>query len=70
MQYLIRSIISTHGSVYLLDTVQLKLTDSTNPDLLQLITQLDEELYAKYPAEEVFIVDFNDQAIHDVDSVI
>ncbi|WP_231506435.1 hypothetical protein [Paenibacillus sp. UNC451MF] len=53
-----------------MDTVQLKLTDSTNPDLLQLITQLDEELYAKYPAEEVFIVDFNDQAIHDVDSVI
>ncbi|WP_282939359.1 GNAT family N-acetyltransferase [Paenibacillus sp. RC67] len=49
-----------------MDTVLLKLTNSTDPDLLQLITQLDEYLFGKYPAEEVFVVDFKDPAIHDV----
>ncbi|WP_079913601.1 GNAT family N-acetyltransferase [Paenibacillus sp. 32352] len=53
-----------------MDTIQLKRTDSANPDLLQLIAQLDEELYAKYPADEVFVVDLSDPSVQDVVFVI
>jgi GNAT superfamily N-acetyltransferase len=35
----------------------------TDSDLKALITKLDEELYQRYPADEVFVVDFTDPKI-------
>lgn len=49
-----------------MDTVLLKQTDAKDPALLHLISQLDDYLYSRYPAEEVFGVDLNDQAVQDV----
>lgn len=44
--------------------------DFSNPDLLNLITKLDQYLYEIYPADEVFGVDFSDPRIAEIIFVI
>ncbi|GGH13054.1 GNAT family N-acetyltransferase [Paenibacillus segetis] len=50
--------------------ISLKEVDFRNPDLLHLITKLDQYLYEIYPADEVFGVDFSDPRIAEIIFVI
>jgi putative acetyltransferase len=53
-----------------MEAVQLKIVHYTNEDLKGLIAKLDEELYLRYPPEEVFVVDFTDPQVVDIVFVV
>jgi putative acetyltransferase len=53
-----------------MEAVQLKVVHHTSEDLKGLITKLDEELYLKYPAEEVHVVDFTDAKVNEIVFVV
>lgn len=44
--------------------------DTMNKDLHGLIAKLDKDLYSRYPADEVFVLDFNDPDIREVRFIV
>jgi putative acetyltransferase len=53
-----------------MEAVQLKVVHYTSEDLKGLIAKLDEELYLRYPPEEVHVVDFTDPQIAEIVFVV
>jgi putative acetyltransferase len=49
-----------------LENIQLKKVHHTSTDLIGLIAKLDEDLYQRYPADEVHVVDFTDPSIDEI----
>lgn len=50
--------------------VVLKIVDSNNQDLHELIGRLDEELMERYPKQGIYGIDFNDPKVNEVTFVI
>jgi putative acetyltransferase len=50
--------------------INVKVVRSTDPDLLQLISRLDNELYERYPAEEVYAINMDDPKVNDIVFVV
>jgi putative acetyltransferase len=61
---------SEENSQMTLDTLHIRETKASDPQLRTLITRLDEELNERYPAEAVFTLDLEDPAMEDVTFVI
>jgi putative acetyltransferase len=53
-----------------MDLIQLQIVHHTSSDLKGLITKLDEELYQRYPADQVHVVDFTDPKIAEIVFVV
>jgi GNAT superfamily N-acetyltransferase len=52
------------------NVIQLEIVHHTSSDLKGLITKLDEELYQRYPADQVHVVDFTDPKIAEIVFVV
>jgi putative acetyltransferase len=50
--------------------IQLQIVHHTNMDLKGLIAKLDEDLYLRYPADQVHVVDFTDPSIDKIVFVV
>jgi GNAT superfamily N-acetyltransferase len=53
-----------------MEEITLLVVEPSNPDLLHLITKLDEELFERYPAEEVFGINFDDPMTQEIVFVV
>lgn len=53
-----------------MDAIKLVTVKPTHPDLAMLISKLDAYLEERYPAEEIFLVDFDDPKVEDITFVI
>ncbi|WP_438447540.1 GNAT family N-acetyltransferase [Gorillibacterium sp. sgz5001074] len=50
--------------------LDIRRVDTKDRDLHGLIAKLDEDLYRRYPADEVFVLDFNDPDIAEVRFIV
>lgn len=53
-----------------MEKIQLKKVHHTSLDLSGLIARLDEDLYQRYPADEVHLVDFTDPSVEEIVFVV
>ncbi|MDF2650991.1 MAG: family N-acetyltransferase [Paenibacillus sp.] len=53
-----------------MEDISLSFVEPSNPELLHLISKLDEELFERYPAEEVFGINFDDPMTQEIVFVV
>jgi putative acetyltransferase len=53
-----------------MESIHLEIVHQTSTDLKGLIAKLDEDLYQRYPADEVHVVDFTDPRIDEIVFVV